>query len=229
VNCKGVLIWVTEDSSVVTSEGGAPQIISDNGLAEQIRKTSEADLSASFFVKDQHPCYVLHLGTTATWVYDLSTRRWSTFSSLGYAYWRPRLFANLGDVVICSDRNSNQLWTLDADRGTDESDAVPKEIYAFLDVPEGSVPLRNVVLDCLLGDAPTSDPDDESIMVLQISRDQATWSSPRERGLGARGNRAVQPRWNGLGEVKAPGATLKFSCSGAGQLRASAVRFNVER
>lgn len=230
VNCKGTLIWVSDDSSVVASEGGAPRLISDNGLAEQIRRTAEADLSASFFVKDQHPCYVLHLGTAASWVYDLSTQRWSRFSSLSYDYWRPRFFANMGDVVIGTDRNSNQVWTLDPDSGADGSDPVPKEFYAFVDVPEGRLPLTNVQIDAHLGDAPTSDPDDESVMSLQISRDDgASWSSPRERGLGARGNRMVQPRWNGLGEVKAPGAILKFACSGPGPFRVSAVRGNVAR
>lgn len=228
VNCKGSLIWVTDDSSVVLSDGGAPRLISDNGLAEQIRRTAEADLSATFFVKDQHPCYVLHLGTDATWVYDLSSQRWCNFSSLGYDYWRPRLIANAGDVVICADRNSNQLWKLDPDLGTDAGDAIPKEFYAFIDVPEGAFPLGNVVLDCLLGDAPSSDPDDESIMVLQVSRDEgASWSSPRERGLGVLGDRTVRPRWNGLGLVKAPGAILKFACSGAGRFRVSGVMANV--
>lgn len=228
INCRGILIWVTDASSVVMTEGGAPRVISDNGLAEQIRRTAEADLSAGFFVKDQHPCYVLHLGTEATWVYDISSGRWCNFSSLGFDYWRPLLFANLGDVVICSDRNSNQVWKLDPDQGTDDGDPIPKTFYAFLDVAEGSYSLGNVEVDCLRGDAPTSDPDDESIMVLEVSRDEgASWTSPRERGLGQRGKRMVKPRWNGLGLVKSPGAILKFSCSGEGRFRVSAVRANV--
>lgn len=228
VNCKGTLIWVTDDSSVVMSEGGPPRIISDNGLAEQIRRTAEADLSASFFVKDQHPCYVLHLGTTATWVYDLSTQRWSNFASLGYDYWRPLLFANLGDEVIASDRNSNQMWKLDPDLGTDNGDAIVKEFYAFANAEEGTFQLSNIEMDCLRGDAPTSATSAESVMVLQISRDEgASWSSPRERGLGVRGARMVKPRWNGLGMVRAPGAIAKFTCSGAGKFRVSGVRANV--
>ncbi len=228
VNCRGVLIWVSNDSSVVLSEGGAPRPISDNGLIEQVRRTAAADLSAGFFVIDGHPCYVLHLGTTATWVYDLSSARWCNFGSLGFDYWRPLLFANLGDVVICSDRNSNTVWKLDPDAGTDDGTAVQKEFYAFLDVAEGNLQLGNVELDCLRGDAPTSDPDDESIMVMQITRDGASWSSPRERGLGQRGRRMVKPRWNGLGQIPAPGGILKFSTSCEGRFRVSGVRGNVE-
>jgi hypothetical protein len=61
-NCGGTLIWVTQDCAVVSSAGGAPQLISDNGLSEQIRNVAAADLSATYFIKDQHPCFVLHLG-----------------------------------------------------------------------------------------------------------------------------------------------------------------------
>jgi len=228
VVCKTALIWVTDDCAVVMSEGGAPRLISDNGLVEQIRRTAAADLSATFFIQDGHPCYVLHLGTSGTWVYDLSSQRWSEFSSLGYDYWRPRFLANLGETVLAADRNSNQTWLLDPDSGTDAGVAVPKQFDAFVTVPEGSIILGSIELDCLRGDAPTSDPDDESIMSLQISRDDgASWSSPRERGLGVRGARTVRPRWNGLGQVRAPGAILRFSCSGPGRFRVSGVRANV--
>lgn len=228
VNCKGSLIWVTDNGSVVLSEGGSPRLISDNGLAEEIRRVAAADVSASFYEKDQHPCYVLHLGTTGTKVFDLSTQRWSDFASLGYDYWRPLLFANLGDVVICSDRTSNQMWTLDPDAGTDAGEAIVKEFYAFIEVAEGSVVLSNIEVDAHRGSAPTSDPDDESVLVMQISRDEgASWSSPRERGMGRRGERTKKIRYNGLGQVRAPGAIVKFACSGAGRFRVSGVRANV--
>lgn len=228
VNCRGALIWVADDNTVRMSEGGPPRVICDNGLAEQIRNTAEADLSATFFEQDGHVCYVLHLGTSGTWVYDLTNQRWSEFSSLGYDYWRPRLIANLGGQVLACDRNSNTVWKLDPDLGTDDGDAIPREFYAFVNVDEASFPLGNIELDCLRGDAPTSDPDDESIMVLQVSRDEgSSWSSPRERGLGVRGDRRIRPRWNGLGIVRAPGAIAKFACSGAGRFRVSGVRANV--
>jgi hypothetical protein len=88
VNCRGTLIFVDTDCSVRMTEGGEPTIISDNGLAEQIRRTSAMDLRASFFVKDQHPVYVLTLGTDATWLYDLASQAWTRANSLGYDFWR---------------------------------------------------------------------------------------------------------------------------------------------
>lgn len=228
VDCDGTLIYVDKTSSVVLTKGGEPTPISDPGLAEKIRRTAAEDLSASFYIKDQHWFYVLHLGTTATRVYDLTMQRWTPFSSLGFDYWRPLLFANLGDVAICSDRNSNQLWTLNPDIGTDDGEAVPKEFNAFLNAPKGT-PIGNVVLDAYLGDAPSSDPDDESIVVLQLSHDGgASWSSPRERGLGPLGDRRFKPRWNGLGSVQGDQGTIfRFACSGAGKFAVYGAEYGV--
>lgn len=226
VNLRGSLVWVGDDNSVRMSSGGQPRIMSDSGLSEQIRKTPAADLSATFYEQDGHVCYVLHLGTTATWVLDLTNERWSTFKSLGYDYWRPRLIANLGDAVLVTDRNSNQVWTLEPDALDDAGTAFQTEFYAFVTVDEGRVPLANVVLDCLLGSAPASVTD--PTISVQVSRDEgASWSSPRERSLGATGVRNVKPRWNALGQVEAPGAILKFSTAAAVVRRFSGVRANV--
>lgn len=226
VNVRGQLLWVADDNTVRMSSGGQPRIMSDHGLAEQIRRTAAADLSATFYEQDGHVCYVLHLGTTATWVLDLTTERWSTFASLGYDYWRPRLIANLGDIVIAADRNSNQVWSLDPDAVDDDGDAIHREFYAFVTVDEGRQPLANVVLDCLLGSAPV-DVTDPTI-TMQVSRDDgASWSSPRERSLGLTGVRNIKPRWNGLGQVSAPGAIVRFSTAAKVRTRFSAVRANV--
>lgn len=229
VNCAGTLIWVDDKGSVNLTNGGPPSIISDNGISEQIRNADAGDISASYFVVDQHVFYVLHLGTTATLAFDLATKRWVNFSSLGYTYWRPRLFAQVANTILATDRNSNQVWTLDPDRRTDGDDLFPVEFCGMLDVPEGQVDLGNVELDCLLGDAPRSGQgSDGGSIGLRISRDDgASWGTVRYRNLGAAGNRTVRPRWVALGEVKAPGAILKWEIADPVGRRFSAARANV--
>lgn len=228
VNVGGVLIWVDDKCSVQLTDGGPPVVISDNGLAEEIRRTPAADLSASWIMVDQHPLYVLHLGTGKTKVFDLSTKRWVRFQSLGYDYWRPRMFVNIGDTVLATDRLSNQVWRLDPDRRTDGDVSFQVRFQAFLEVAEGVVDLANVELDCLLGAAPRSGQGSDPKVVMQISRDEgATWGTARERSLGTTGNRNVRPRWVGLGEVRAPGAILDFSVTDPVGRRFSAVRANV--
>ena len=229
VNMAGTLAWVDDNCSVNVSDGGPPSVISDSGLSEQIRKTAAADLSASYFIYDQHPLYVLHLGTAATWVYDLSTKRWSNFLSLGYDYWRPRFFANLGGTVLATDRLSSQLYRLDPDRRTDGSTVFPLEFMAVVDVPEGTADIGNVELDCLTGDAPRSGQGSAPLIGVRWSRDRgATWSDARYRSLGATGRNAETVRWTALGQARAPyGLMLKFEVSDPVGRRFSAVRVNV--
>jgi hypothetical protein len=229
VNMAGTLVWVDDNCSVNVSDGGPPSVISDSGLSEQIRNTAAADLSASYFIVDQHPLYVLHLGTTATWVYDLSTKRWSNFLSLGYDYWRPRFFANLGGTVLATDRLSSQLYRLDPDRRTDGSTVFPLEFMAVIDVPEGAADIGNVELDCLTGDAPRTGQGSDPLIGLRWSRDRgATWSDARYRSLGATGKNAETVRWTALGQARAPyGLMLKFEVSDPVGRRFSAVRVNV--
>jgi hypothetical protein len=224
INCKGTLIWPADDGSVYLSEGGPPSLISDNGLAEQIRRTPSADLSASFFIVDQHPIYVLHLGTRATWAYDLSTRRWTRFASYGYDYWRARFFANVGETILATDRLSNQVYRLDPDRRLDGSDPIIKEFCAFLDVADGAADVGNIELDCETGSAAYG--DDEYIG-LRLSRDGSrTWGAVEHRPLGQRGDYHATPRWLALGEARAPhGMICKFETA-APVGRFSSVRAN---
>lgn len=229
VNCAGTLIWVDNNCSVQLSEGGPPRAISDTGLAEQIRRTPAVDLSASYFQKDQHPCYVLHLGTSATWTFDLSTQRWTRFGSLDLSYWRPRLFANIGDTVLATDRLSNQVWRLDPDRRTDGSEVFPIEFPGFLEVAEGFVDLANITLDCLTGDAPRSGQGSAPVIGLRLSHDGGhTYGAVRYRSMGLTGDYTATPRWNSLGMAKAPlGVICKWEISDPVGRRFSAARYNV--
>lgn len=229
VNCGGTLIWVDDHNSVQLSEGGPPSIISDNGLSEQIRQTVAADLSASYFEVDQHPFYVLHLGTESTWAYDLSTRRWCRFSSNGLNYWRARLFVNLSESVLAADALSNQIYRLDPDRRTDGDDTFTVQFTGFLDVPEGVVDLANIELDCWSGRAPQTGQGADPVITLRLSHDGGdTWGSLKERPLGKWGQTNVSPRWIGLGQARGPkGVICEWTVSDPVGRRLSAARYNV--
>jgi hypothetical protein len=204
-NCQGDLIYVDNNGQVRWSQGGEPQVISDYGLTEQILATSAADLRAGFFLKGGHPLYVLHLGSNATWVFDLSTQRWSTFSSLTYDYWRPTFFATMGDTVLAFDRNSNVIWRLSSSMRQDADDVFTRKFCAFLEVPEGTVDLVNIELDILTGDSPRSGQGSDPVIGLRLSRDRGqTFGDVRYRPMGLTGEYTSAPRWNSLGMAKGP-------------------------
>jgi hypothetical protein len=228
VVCQGALLWVDNNCSVRMFDGGEPSIISDNGLAEQIRRVSAADISASTFSKDQHVYYVLRLSTTATWVYDLSTQAWAKWSSLGYDYWRAHLFANIGDVALALDSLSNQVSRLDPDRRTDGDDTFTVAFSAFYEAKDGPVPCANVELDCEVGNSPLSGQGSAPVIVLSMSDNEGkTFGQPKERSMGVTGDYSVTPRWNGLGTIKSPkGRIFKWQISDPVGRRFSGARMN---
>lgn len=233
VNCGGSLIWVDQFSSVRMSSGGEPVIISDHGLSEQIANTNAPDIRASFFVARQHPCYVLTLGNQQTWIYDLSSKRWTNATSDGLDYWRANLFCNMGDnadVILAGDALNNQVWRVDPERRTDGDDTFTMEWTAFLPADEAPVPVANLELVCEVGGSPRTGQGSDPLVGMQMSHDNGkTWpSNIRYRSLGATGDYTKRVRWNALGMAKPPfGIAFRFFCADPVIRRVSAVRANV--
>lgn len=201
VNCQGSLIWVDNNCSVRNFGGGDAAIISDNGLAEQIRRVDPMDLRASTFSKDQHVYYVLSLGSTATWVYDLSTENWTRFNSYGYDYWRAHLFANIGDLALACDSTNNQVWKLDPDRRTDASDTFTVVFRAFVEVTQPT-PCANIRLSCEVGNSPLSGQGSTPLIRMRFSDDGGkTFGRWYDRTLGQTGKYLTRVQYNGLGTI----------------------------
>ncbi len=229
VNCRGTLVFVDSDGSVRMTSGGAPETISEKGLAEQIGNTAVGDIRASFYIKDQRPIYRLTLAANGSWDYDLSAGKWTQANSYGYAYARAHLFANIGDMVLAADSASNAIWTVDPDSRLDVAETFTVEFHALLEVKEGRAPIGNLELDCLLGDAPHTGQGSAPLISLQISKDGGyTFGPIQYRSLGVTGSRLTAPRWNALGDAVAPfGALFKFQVSDPVGRRFSGARINV--
>lgn len=229
VNCLGTLIWVTDTCLVVSTSGGEPQVVSDNGLAEQIRRTAAGDLRASPFAKDGHRFYRLTLGGAATWDYDLSTRRWARANSQGQESSRAHLFANLGDTVIAADSTSSQVWRVDPDVRLDGEDTFTMEFTAFIPPGERPMAVGNIVLHCEQGDAPLTGQGSAPQAWLQISKDGGKSFGPKKyRDLGATGQSMRKVRWLGPW-VSEPenGLVVRFGISDPIMRRISGVYYNV--
>lgn len=229
VNCQGILIWVDDECGVREFAGGDATLISDNGLAEQIRRVNAADIRASTFAKDQHIYYVLTLGTDATWVYDLSTKVWSRFNSLTLDYWLAHLFCNIGDAVLAADAQTAQVYRLDPDRLQDASSAFTREWCAFIEAKNGPVPCVNLELSCEVGNSPLAGQGSDPLIRMSYSDDGGkTYGRFRDRSLGATGKYNTRVRWNALGDVPSPnGRIIKFQLSDPVGRRVSELWMNV--
>jgi hypothetical protein len=93
------VVWVSDDAQVCRG-GAVPQVISDNGIAERIRKKG-GDLSAWVFGQDGHQFYVLTIPGQGSFAYDASTQAWSEFATFGRTEWAARVgYERLG-VTVC--------------------------------------------------------------------------------------------------------------------------------
>lgn len=228
VSLPGALIWVDNACQVQMTRGGAPTVISDAGLSEQIRKVAAGDLRGAWFQIDGHLSYQLTLGSVATWVYDVTSGQWARRSTLGHDYSRISAYASLGDVVLAGNAVTNQIYRLNADVRTDAGDTFPVRFTAFAEVLEGSVGCASVELICEAGDAPWNGVGANPLIGMRYSDDNGkSWSQWRYRALGKAGQSHARVRWIGLGTVKAPyGRIFEFLVSDPVGRRFSDLRMN---
>jgi len=111
------VMWVTDDGQVCRG-GAVAQVVSDNGIAERIRKRT-SDPSAWTFTLDGHEFYVLRIPGQGTFAFDAMTSLWCEFRTLERDNWAPHVGNQYQGTITVGDSDTGQTWTLDADRGTD--------------------------------------------------------------------------------------------------------------
>ncbi len=116
------VMWV-DDAAQVCRMGAVPQVVSDNGLSERIRKRTD-ELSAWTFGQDGHEFYVLRIPGQGTFVYDAQTQAWCQFATAG-GVWGPYAGYDSNGLTLCGDSASGKVWTLNPSSATD--DGVPIE------------------------------------------------------------------------------------------------------
>lgn len=229
VTCGNSLVWVDNRCLVRRFDGGDAAVISDEGLAELIASVSAGDLHGAFLPEQGKAFYVLTIGSLGTWVCDLAENRWHRRSTLGVDYWKPKLFATLGDTVFAADGASSQVYVVDPSVRTDAGEVFPVVFPAFLELLEGQVACANVELVCSNGEAPLSGPGSAPVVQMRYSDDGGnTWGAWRERPLGLTGQYANRVKFNGLGTIRAPyGRWFQFRVTDPVGRRFSDLRMNV--
>lgn len=211
------LFYVDNHCQVRRTMGGAPEVISDADLAEQIRLVDAADLRAWAYVEDGHPFYVLTLGTLSTWVFDGQTEYWHRRNSKGYSAWRPHMGVDLsGHVLACDSVATNpQVWLLNPDRLDDDGDEIERTWTAVLSQAEGSVSCDSLTLNCAVGEGTQTGQGADPMIGMKFSDDDAkTWTRIFWKSLGLAGASRTRVRWNRLGQTRGPkGRLFQFTCT----------------
>jgi len=219
------LIWVGNDCSVYLSAGGVPKPISDNGLAEQIRKSNPLYLRAWGYVLDQHVYYVLTL-EDQTWIYDGSTGFWNPANSKGLNYWRAHIGSDVSGLALAADAlpNNPQIWRVNPDDLTDSGEEIERLATAFLEWKGPRTRCANASLLCELGN---TGQDEAPQVGMRWSDDGGkTFSDWLFRSIGRVGEYSARPIWNRLGDIRAPGRVFQFKSTDPAVIRLSDCRVN---
>lgn len=225
-----LLFWVDDRNGVQMTNGGEPQQVASAGLVGEIRKARAQDLRAWGFGIDNRIYYILSLGF-ATWVFEASARSWASWDSSGLNHFSGHLGCEYAGQVLAldADAGSGAVWQVDPLAKTDAGDPIECELSAYLEVNEGSVPISNIELSGLVGDAPRTGSGSNPIMAMAYSKDGGkTWSNWKWTSMGMTGKYAGRLRWKGgMGLASAPyGLLVRFRSSEPVGRRWSGARYN---
>jgi len=231
IGFMGAAIWIDKAYAVRMSQGGDAEIISTNGIAEQIRKVGGGiDISAWWFSLDQHLYYVLNLAGISTWVFDLSLRTWMQWRTAGRDYWKPFLGVTVGAKVLAFDHESTTIWRLDPEADDDAGDPFSWEFMGKTELKSGVADCSNLQLTLRTGRGPREGYGSDPVMQMRMSDDEGEkWSRWRDRPMGATGKTRQLVRWNALGQIEAPwGRIFHFRCNASVGRRVSDISMNCD-
>lgn len=199
---------------IVYRNGDVPEAISDDGIVE---KSVASESHRLFVLEDErHKFLCLRLGS-GTFAFDITTREWTEFGSLGRDNWR--CGPDFGDDA------TGVIWRFNGylDAG------LPMERL----LTAGS-PLENIVqVDCLRLTCETGTTPDLSgdyanpLIEMRDSRDGGNeWSHWDAVQLGLQGDYRNRVEWRGLGMFNDPGVMFQFRVTDPVSFRLSAVQVN---
>ena len=220
-----VSIITAADSNVTTDVSQATVFAAGRGRIDNRR------IRSWWFTLDGHDFYVLRLGDTETLVYDMSTGQWSTWSSPEMDTLRVNAGINwLGmsrksfqdghtTNIVSGDDTYGLLWTLNPDRGVDESPRSDRPDAPYTRRVIGGVPMRlretqksgAAYITASIGEPQLVGAN----ITLRTSDDNGkTWLSHGTITATA-GTWDQEFVWRSLGLIKAPGRIFEITDNGA--------------
>lgn len=124
------LVWVGDDAQVYRA-AAAPQVISEPGISERIRKAA-GECSAWTFGVEGHSFYVLRVPGQGSFAYDASTQLWSEFGSFGRTEWLPYVGYQDNGVVYAGSSLNGTVWRVDPSAETDSGRPIVPTITGTL-------------------------------------------------------------------------------------------------
>lgn len=199
---NGALFFVGDDDVAYLAQGMAIAPLVHPGVETAIR---DGDIDRCFYYEDGHHRFAcIRFRDRPAWCFDVATGEWHERSSgtthgawdvigTGYAYGQWFVATNAGPIYKTA-RN-----------GADIGKPLRREITAL--PAYFASDMFSVNLLEILGERGVNDVGRDAAIMLETSKDGGhTWSDPKPRSIGTKGDFRVRARWNGLGQFE------QFTC-----------------
>lgn len=214
--------WVGNDGIVYRGDS-SPVRFSDHSLEEQIRKSSDDDLTAWSFAVDGHTLWCLTL-SEGTYVFDASSGTWPEFKSYGFDYWRCHV-GDMGELfTVAGDSITGLLYRLDPQVSNDNGQPLERILTGGVAVQAGVARCDSFSLYATTGTA--SDPNAYPKARVSWSDDMETYADFVDVSIGRQGRYGVPVRINRLGVLRYPGRLFRIQITDDVVCTISAAAYN---
>lgn len=208
------LIWVTQTGSVAMAQGSSVGIISSESVEEKLKVAT--NLRAYGFRKNRHDFYVL-TGDDFTYVYDITRKEWSRWSTYLQDYWYAHLGLMVDSVVYTGSAVDNKIWKLE-EGYTDDGLPVVREVSGVVLNNGKAMKCSVVYVRVNSGWAP--DYNIEPQLELRWSDDQgSSWSNYISISMGRKGQYKTDTIFRSLGLIERPGRNFEIRFSSPATIR----------
>jgi len=169
-----------------------------------------SDAVAFTYSMEGHSFFVISFPSQpATWVFDVATNLWHERRSYdderrSLDRWRVGTYARCYDRHVVGDYDTNALYTLDLDEGTEAGNALIREAISPPIHADGSrITMSRLEVELETGIGLTTGQGSQPQAMLQWSDDGArTWSNEHWSSMGAIGAYRRRVRWYRLGQFR---------------------------
>jgi hypothetical protein len=197
------LFWLGSDRRVYTATGYTPNRISDYGIEKTIQDMTKVDDAYGFtYTYDGHSFYGITFPTEGkTFILNLNTMLWNNAETFELGKWRVNNAISYAGEVLCGDSESGNIYYLDANVYTDNSDTIQRWIYTQNAYAEGNrfvVDMLELGIDAGIG--LTNGQGSNPQVMMQSSDDgQKTWSPEQWVTMGRVGEYYGRAVWRRQG------------------------------
>jgi hypothetical protein len=204
--------------TVLASNGGTPQRISNDGIEDTIEKLSQPNSARAFCFYDKgHSFYVLNfIKDNVTLVYDVSTNEWHNRSNVnantGIALsWQPSCITTAyNGVLLAGSSNTNEILEVSSNIFTHGTQPIIRKwITPIIWDNLSTMQVKAIQLDVSTGttkvmEEANGEGNVSPVVMARFSKDGGyTFSDQESRNLGKQGEYDTQPpQWLGFGLVK---------------------------